>query len=93
MKEEEEDEPRIYNLQWVKEKTIIRNSQVLKQITLRADVYNIGDGTSINFTVKIPNEGKGSEDELISLSGIVKDKQVEVTWEIEDIEERNTIES
>lgn len=88
--EEQEGEPRIYNLQWIKEERVIRDSKVIKEVTLRASVQNIGDGESISFKVKKPkpsengsNETSEKED-VVELSGTVKDKMVEVTWEVED---------
>ncbi|RLJ98630.1 PAAR domain-containing protein [Tenacibaculum discolor] len=94
LKEEEQGEPRIYNLQWLKEKNIIRKSKVLKEVTLRAYVYNIPDGESITFKVKKPVETtdeNGStatnEEEVVELTGTVQDKKVEVTWEVEDVSE------
>ncbi|MEQ3500671.1 PAAR domain-containing protein [Tenacibaculum sp. SSH1-16] len=94
LKEEEQGEPRIYNLQWLKEKNIIRKSKVLKEVTLRAYVYNIPEGESITFKVKKPVETtdeNGStttnEEEVVELTGTVQDKKVEVTWEVEDATE------
>ncbi len=91
LKEEEEGEPRIFNLQWVKEDRVIRESRVLREVTLRAMVQNIPDGESITFKVKRPIEEMDedgnkiiSESDVIELSGTVKDKMVEVVWEVED---------
>ncbi|WP_320244164.1 MULTISPECIES: PAAR domain-containing protein [unclassified Tenacibaculum] len=95
LKEEEQGEPRIYNLQWLKEKNIIRKSKVLKEVTLRAYVYNIPDGESITFKVKKPVETTNengstttNEEEVVELTGTVQDKKVEVTWEVEDATEK-----
>ncbi len=91
LKEEEQGEPRIFNLQWVKEDQVIRESKVLKEVTLRAYVQNIPDGESITFQVKKPVESTNengevttSEDDIIELTGTVQDKMVEVIWEVED---------
>ena len=92
--ESNKGEPRIFNLQWVKEDRVIRDSKVLKEVTLRAHVQNIDDGTSVTFKVKKPVTKKDedgneteSEDDVVELTGTVKDKMVEVTWEIEDTTE------
>lgn len=97
LKEEEKGEPRIFNLQWVKEDRVIRSSRVLREVTLRANVHNIPDGESITFNVKRPieetdEEGniKVTESEIVELSGTVKDKMVEVVWEVEDASENQT---
>lgn len=94
LKEKEKGEPRIYNLQWVKEEIIIRDSKELKEVTLRASVQNIPDGQSITFEVKKPIETKDkngkvteTEEDLVQLTGTVQDKMVEVTWEIEEFTE------
>ncbi len=91
LKEEEQGEPRIYNLQWVKEDRVIRESKVLKEVTLRAHVQNIPDGESITFNVMKPVESTNengetaiNEEEVVELTGTVQDKMVEVTWEVED---------
>lgn len=84
--EEQEGEPRIYNLQWVKEERITRKSSVITQVTLRANVINFSDGETVSFTITIPAK-KEKEAKKIVLSGTVKDKQVEVVWETEDKEE------
>ena len=87
---EKEKEPKIYNLQWVKEDTVVRDSKVVKEVTLRASVQNIPDGENITFKVKKPKidadtESESTDDkEIVELSGTVQDKMVEVVWEIED---------
>ncbi|WP_428743008.1 PAAR domain-containing protein [Tenacibaculum sp.] len=92
LSENNKGEPRIYNLQWVKEKKIIRESRELKEATLRAYVQNIADGESITFKVKKPventNETTEEFEDFIELTGTVSDKIVEVVWEI-DITEGN----
>ena len=92
--EDEEGEPRIYNLQWVKQERIVRESKVVKKVTLRADVQNIGDGSSVTVNVQKPApEGEDSKEkkaeQVVELTGTVKDKQVEVEWEIEDPTDKN----
>ena len=86
-----EVEPRIYNVRWVKEQNTIRESKILKEVTLRASVLNIDDGESVTFKVKklVPNSDgtEEQEEEIVELTGIVSNKEVEVIWEIEDPEE------
>jgi len=82
--EEKEKDPKIYNLQWIKEEKRVRGSRIIKEVTLRASVLNMEDGESVTFTVKTPTETEGEEETVTELSGTVKDKQVEVVWEIED---------
>ncbi len=91
LKKDDEDNPMIYNLQWVKEDICIRDSKVLKEVTLRASVYNIPDGQSVTFKVSrmandTGNEGL-SDKEMVELTGTVKNKMVEVIWKIEEEEE------
>jgi len=90
---EVEEKPKIFNLQWIKNKSVVTESRVLKKVTLRANTENIGDGTSITFKVKRPktllqNGTLQGEGDVIELTGTVKKNQVEVEWEIEDPEER-----
>ncbi|MBI9060201.1 MAG: PAAR domain-containing protein [Labilibaculum sp.] len=86
-----EVEPRIYNVRWVKEQNTIRESKILKEVTLRASVLNIDDGESVTFKVKklVPNSDgtEEQEEEIVELTGTVSNKEVEVIWEIEDPEE------
>ncbi len=86
-----EVEPRIYNVRWVKEQNTIRESKILKEVTLRASVLNIDDGESVTFKVKKlvpdPNGTEEQEEEIVELTGTVSNKEVEVIWEIEDPEE------
>ncbi|MFA9371106.1 MAG: PAAR domain-containing protein [Labilibaculum antarcticum] len=85
-----EAEPKIFNLQWVKEQKLVRESKVIKEVTLRASVLNIPDGESITFKVKKPvtsSQGDEEQEEQVSeLTGTVSNNQVEVIWEIEDPE-------
>ncbi|WP_320020309.1 PAAR domain-containing protein [Labilibaculum manganireducens] len=87
-----EVEPKIFNLQWVKEDKIVRDSKVIKEVTLRASVLNIPDGESITFKVKKPvtnSQGNEEQEEQVTeLTGTVSNNQVEVVWEIEDPEEQ-----
>lgn len=87
-------EPKIYNLQWLKEDKIVRESRILKQVTLRAFVKDVDDGETVTFTVRKPitktnenGEETTKDEDVIELSGTVQDKMVEVVWEIEDIDE------
>ncbi len=84
LKEEDEGEPRIFNLQWLKEEKITRKSSVITEVTLRASVINFDDGETVTFTLNLPPEEEGGEPKKVTLSGTVKDKQVEVTWETKE---------
>ncbi len=86
LKEETEGEPKIYNLQWIKEERIIRDSRIFKQVTLKADVINIPDGDTVTLKVNIPNTNNDL-DEVTALSGTVQEKQVTVVWETEEHQE------
>jgi len=95
LKNEEKGPPRIYNLQWIKEDKVVRKSKVLKEVTLRAHVQNIAEGESITIKVKKPienteGEAENEEEEVVSLTGTVKDKMVEVVWEVEDAVENES---
>ncbi|ADV48973.1 hypothetical protein Celal_1665 [Cellulophaga algicola DSM 14237] len=88
--EDIEGEPRIYNLQWIKGDKFIRESRLLKEVTLRAYVENISEGEIITLKVnKIVDstdenqELNDDSEELIEIKGTVKDKMVEVTWTVE----------
>jgi len=94
--ESNEGEPKIYNLQWVKEERVVRDSEVIKKVTLKANVINIGDGTNITFKVRKPvlnDNNEEQEEDIVELSGTVSDKQVVVEWEVEDPEQNNSNQS
>ena len=81
-----EGEPAVYNLQWVKEEQIIRNSKIEKVVTLVADARNIPNGEEVTVKVHTPEQDGGSS-MLTELKGIVKDNQVQVEWNVEQKEE------
>ena len=81
-----EGEPAVYNLQWVKEEQIIRNSKIEKVVTLVADTRNIPNGEEVTVKVHTPEQDGGSS-MLTELKGIVHDDQVQVEWKIEQKEE------
>lgn len=88
--ENNDGEPKIYNLQWLKEDQITKESKLLKEVTLRASVLNIPDGETITLKVKKRiettnenEENEQGEEELVELTGTVKDKMVEVNWVVE----------
>ena len=65
-----EGEPAVYNLQWVKEEQIIRNSKIEKVVTLVADARNIPNGEEVTVKVHTPEQDGGSS-MLTELKGIV----------------------
>ncbi len=79
-----EGEPSVYNHQWRKEKTVVREHKVLKVVTLTADVMNIPDGEKATIKVLNPEIKEDGENQVVELEGIVKNKQVTVEWELED---------
>ncbi|WP_024480863.1 PAAR domain-containing protein [Cellulophaga baltica] len=86
-----EGEPRIFNLQWLKEEIILRSSKVLKEVTLRAHVQNIPEGGNVTINVKRYKENENengeiitNENDIIEITGTVRNKMVEVVWQIED---------
>ena len=81
-----EGKPAVYNLQWVKEEQIIRNSKIEKVVTLVADTRNIPNGEEVTVKVHTPEQDGGSS-MLTELKGIVKDNQVQVEWNVEQKEE------
>lgn len=94
--ENTEGEPKVYGVQWIKDDIVVKDSKTLKQITLRANVLNIEDGQSATINITKPVETKDEEGNIIikdekvtSLSGTVKDKMVEVIWEVEENTEEN----
>ena len=79
--------PRIYNMQWLRERLITQDSALFKVVTIRADVQDIDDGEEVNLTIRMPQkddvEGE-EEQEVVRLKGIVKDQRVEVVWKVEE---------
>ena len=92
--ENNEGEPKIYNLRWVKEDVTVRDQKVLKIVTLTADVINIPDGQTATIKVVKKPEIEGEEEQqVIELTGTVENKSVTVEWELEDAseEEQNSV--
>ncbi|WP_081954866.1 PAAR domain-containing protein [Cellulophaga sp. E6(2014)] len=90
--EDTEGEPLVYNLQWRKEETVIRDRKVLKIVTLTADVLNIPDGQTATIKVLKAKNDEREEEQVIELTGTVVDKRVTVDWELEDatLEDNNS---
>ena len=89
--ESTEGDKRVYNIKWIKEEKVTKKSKVFKQITIRASVENYEEGESVTLTLtshKTKTNEEGEEEsvdtELTQLTGNVKDKTVEVIWEIDD---------
>lgn len=93
-----EVEPKIFNLQWKAGRSVIRNSKVLKTVTLTASVLNIDDGETFNLTIdrgamqNISDESTeedtdGEEPQTIQVT--VQDKKISHTWNIEDLTQEN----
>lgn len=82
--EDNEGEPKVYNYEWKKEETVIRDSKVLKIVTITADVQNIPDGETATIKVSKSATAENEETEVIELTGTVKNKKVTVDWELED---------
>lgn len=72
-------EPKIFNLQWRKEKTIIGDSNYDNKVILSADVIGYENGEEVE--IKIYQE---KSDEYVDvIKGIVMDGRVEVEWDID----------
>ncbi|PID68243.1 MAG: hypothetical protein CR968_02510 [Flavobacteriia bacterium] len=82
--ESTEGEPKVYNLQWRKEETVIRDRKVLKVVTLTADVINIPDGETATIKVLNISNDDDEDTQVVELTGTVKDKRITVEWELED---------
>ncbi len=76
--------PRVFNLQWRKESTVIRDSDYEKVVILSADTVGYEDGDEV--VLKIYKEGS---DEIIDeIKGIVENGRVEVEWETKKDEDK-----
>lgn len=80
--EKQQGEPKVFNLQWLKEEIVIRGTKVAKKVTLQADVQNIDDGETISF--KIKRSKSETDDNLVELTGKVKNGKSIITWEVEE---------
>lgn len=85
-----EGEPKIYGVEWIYDEERITTHGVFQEVTVKAQVLNIPEGESITFSIKRPIEDEDEqgnitekEEDVIELTGTVKNKKVEVTWEIE----------
>ncbi|MRT94765.1 PAAR domain-containing protein [Ancylomarina sp. 16SWW S1-10-2] len=93
-----EAEPKIFNLQWKAGRSVIRNSKVLKTVTLTASVLNIDDGETFNLTIdrgavqnisdeSTEEDANGEEPQTVQVT--VQDKKISHTWNIEELIEEN----
>ncbi len=82
--ENTEGEPRVYNLRWRREETIIRDRKIFNMVILTADVINIPDGQAATVKVLKPSSNGNEEDQVVELTGTVKNKRITVEWELED---------
>ena len=76
----EDFEPKIFNLQWKNDSTIIKYGEKQHTVILSADTVGYDEGEM----VKIRVSRKGEENILDEIEGTVKDGRIEVEWEIED---------
>jgi len=85
-KKETNQEPVIVNLEWGHEQRIVRQSKVIKQVTLIATVAGINDGETADFYLKrdVLTGNEDESEEFTKLSGTVKESKIETTWEVED---------
>ncbi|WP_082422583.1 PAAR domain-containing protein [Aquimarina longa] len=88
LRQPEEGTPRVVNPRWIKEERLIRQSKVIKRVTLQADTYTIPDGGIATIRVKKPIPDADGYHTIEELSGQVQDKKVTIVWETE--EEPNT---
>ncbi len=85
--ENNEGEPKIYNVRWLKEERTASESKELKTVNVQASVLNIDEGQSVTFKIKRTQEdGTIIEKEV---SGTVEDGTVIATWEVEEEENTN----
>ncbi len=87
--EKTDGEPKIYNYQWRKVETVIRNRKVLKIVTLTADVLNILDGQTATIKVMNPSDNENEEEKIIELTRTVQYKKVTVEWVLEESQQEN----
>ncbi|RCW30241.1 PAAR domain-containing protein [Marinilabilia salmonicolor] len=87
---ETNQEPAIVNLEWGHEQRIVRQSKVIKQVNLIATVSGINDGEMADFYLKrdVLTGNEGESEEVTKLSGTVKEGKVEITWEVEDNDQK-----
>ncbi|WP_082422410.1 PAAR domain-containing protein [Aquimarina longa] len=85
LREDPEEVPKVVHPRWIKDETILRNSHQIRQLTLVAEVSNIPDGNTATLTFSVP-EVFNRPEETVTLSGEVHNKQIEVIWEIEDLQ-------
>ena len=81
---EKEKEPKIYNLQWVKEEDRVSETMLKTIIKVKAKTQNISNGENIKFKISIPSESEDEEPEIIEVTGTVQDDEVEAEWTPEE---------
>jgi uncharacterized Zn-binding protein involved in type VI secretion len=83
--EEQEKEPLIYNLQWLKNTNETTKSKAEQKLTLSASVKGINDGSKITFTIfKESEDPKADDTELDKITASVKDNIVTADWDVNE---------
>jgi len=70
--EEQEKEPAIHNVRWLKDNHVTRDGRIKKEVRIAADVTDIHDGENITFYVERENPST-RELEKLEVSATVKD--------------------
>ena len=77
---DQQGDPAIIAVTWLKEERITRKQQIIKQVTLQAHTVNIPDGQQVSFSLTKPATGSQPA-QTISVTGTVQDNYAQGTWE------------
>ncbi len=83
--EQQQGEPRIFNLRWEDKEVIVRKSRIIRVIAIKGQTVNIKDGESVNIKIKTPDKPIDKEKEIV-VNGKVRSNVVIATWEVENTE-------
>ena len=87
-----EVDPKILRVEWLSEDLVIKDSQLVKKVKVKAHTNDAANGETVSFSVtrlyKENVEDDESVEDVIELSGTVQDGAVIVEFEIEDYEQR-----
>lgn len=89
-----EGEPKIIKVEWLSEDFVVKDSQMVKIVKVKATTINADDGVTVDFKVtRLYKENAEDQEELveevIELSGTVQGGEAIAEFEIEDYEQED----
>jgi uncharacterized Zn-binding protein involved in type VI secretion len=81
---DETEEPKIYNLRWIKDEAMVRSEYIKEKVRLLASVQGIDDGGEITVKIQRSNSEDDAIEEIKEFKCIVKDGEIEMDWDVDN---------